>query len=94
MSDNQKAGGRLGLTLAGSYFGGPLGSIAGTLLGNFLLPADAIEVSGSRLDDLTVSLSRYGDPIKVVYGSMRVGGSYTWATADDCPQTIGQRQHP
>ena len=79
MSESQKAAGRLGLTLVGAYFG-PFGAIAGTLLGSFLLPPDAIEVTGARLADLTVSLSRYGDPIKIVYGSMRLGGSYIWAT--------------
>ncbi len=79
-SADLKTGARLGLTLVGAAFAGPLGAAFGTALGSFLLPPDAIELTGPRLDTLKVSLSRYGDPIKVVYGSMRIGGAYVWAT--------------
>jgi len=80
MSNNDlKAGGRLALTIGGAYFG-PVGAIAGTVLGNFLLPADNLESTGPRLQELQVSLSRYGEPIKIVFGSARIGGTYPWAT--------------
>ena len=80
MGQSGRTIGRIGLVVAGSYFGGPIGAILGTALGSFLFPPEDIETTGPRLQDLQTSLSRYGDPIKIIYGTVNIGGSYTFAT--------------
>lgn len=75
------AGGVVGFFLS---FGNPLGAIKGAAigltLGNVLFPTKLPGVSGPRLDDLEVTLSSYGTPIPIIYGTFRAAGNIIWAT--------------
>lgn len=69
------------LTVVGTALGGPVGGALGAALGQ------AVDgrlfgksVSGSRLADLRLQTSRYGDRIPRLYGTMRVAGTVIWAT--------------
>lgn len=66
------------LRTAGAVFGGPVGAVAGALVGR------AIDLrrggrDGPRLTDLTVQGSSYGEPLPRIYGTMRVGGQLIWS---------------
>jgi hypothetical protein len=76
---------RLGFGIAGavigSFFGVPgLGFVAGSALGATLFPEDPTVVDGPRLNELQVAVSEYGNPIPIIYGAVRLGGNYFWAT--------------
>ncbi len=63
------------LGAVGTYFGGPLGGIAGSMIGgmidNALMPSN----SPPQLSDLQVTGSSYGQPIPRLYGATRIGGN-------------------
>ncbi len=70
------------LTTVGGIVGGPVGAAIGGLLGNVvdrsLLGPKGRE--GPRLTELAVQTSRYGQPIPLLFGRMRVAGQVIWAT--------------
>jgi hypothetical protein len=69
------------LTAVGTLVGGPIGGAVGAFFGQqidqrLLAPRR----QGPRLGDLSVQVSRYGQPIPKLFGTMRVAGSVVWAT--------------
>src|SRR6185437_11368773 len=75
--------------VAGSALFGPVGAIAGRLVGALagnaidqalLGPRSSQSVNGPRLGDLSVMASTEGAPIPRVYGRARVAGQVIWAT--------------
>lgn len=66
-------------TALGGPFGGAIGALAGQQVDYALLGGGSAR--GPRLQDLSVQTSRYGAPIPVQFGTMRVAGSVIWATA-------------
>lgn len=68
-------------TAVGSFFGQPAaGWAVGSLLGQVLDPVKGKNQKGPRLDDLSVQSSAYGEPLPIVYGSMRVAGNMIWSS--------------
>jgi hypothetical protein len=65
----------------GAYFGGSTGAqfgwAIGSLVGNAVDPL-VIQRQGPRLDDLKVTTSAYGNPIPLIKGHPRVGGTIVW----------------
>lgn len=82
MSDDAaRLGFAIGGAAIGAYFGyAGAGFLIGSLIGGLIFGGGGPTVTGPRLSDLKVSLSQYGDPINIVYGTIRVGGTYIWAT--------------
>lgn len=71
---------RLVLGVAGTAIGGPLGGVVGSAIGGLLFPGELPDVEGPRLDDLRVQSSAYGQPIRRVFGTVRVPGNVIWST--------------
>ncbi len=69
-------GGPAGSAAVGAFIGGALGGAAGL----FLFPPEGRTIAGRRLDDLRVSFSTYGLPIKILDGGMEVNGNYVWSS--------------
>lgn len=67
--------GRIGLTIGGAFFFGPVGALAGNILGQVLLPQRLPGVEGPRLEDLTLTRSQDGTPIPWVAGTYTVPGN-------------------
>jgi hypothetical protein len=70
------------LTAVGTIVGGPIGGAIGALIGQqvdqrLFAPKGR---QGPRLGELSVQVSRYGQPIPKLFGTMRVAGSVVWAT--------------
>ena len=68
------------LGTVGRVIGGPIGGIVGSFLGGAIdrsLFGGATQ-SGSRLADLSVQSSAYGQPLPRIYGRMRVAGNLVW----------------
>jgi hypothetical protein len=68
---------RLGLTLIGAYFFGPLGALIGGLLGSLLFPLPGVK--GPRLNELNIQQSTVGAPIPIVYGTYAIAGNVIWS---------------
>jgi len=71
------------LTVAGGFFGGPIGAAIGGMAGaaidrEVLFKPRGRE--GPRLQELRVQTSSYGTQIPRIFGTMRVAGSVIWAT--------------
>lgn len=65
----------------GFYVGGPAGAQAGFALGSAAYAAaHPTRVEGSKLTDLTVTGTNYGQAIDYVIGHMRVAGQLIWAS--------------
>lgn len=66
----------------GFAIGGPTGAMWGWMAGNAVGMAFAPDqnISGPRLEDLTVSSSAYGSPIPYLQGTMRMSGQLIWAS--------------
>ena len=62
----------------GSYFGGALGSAAGGLVDQKL--GISANITGPRLDNLSVQDSRYGAGIPIIYGTARIAGNVIWSS--------------
>src|SRR5207302_8165951 len=62
-----------GLGILGASIGGPLGGIAGTILGGLLFPHRPVNVAGLR-----VSAPQKGAVLPVLYGTQRVPGNFIW----------------
>ena len=80
--------GQIGATIAGAaigfFIGGPIGALKGASIGltagSVLFPTKLPTIQGPRLEDLTVTLSTYGTPIPLIYGTFRASGNVIWAT--------------
>lgn len=64
---------RIGLTVAGGIWGGPIGALAGSLAGDLLFGTGQADVEGPRADT-GVTTSAYGTPLPIVLGTDRVSG--------------------
>lgn len=62
-------------TVGGGILFGPIGALAGSLLASALFKGDQ---DTGRLDNVRVQGANYGDPIHIVHGAMRVGGTIVW----------------
>lgn len=70
---------------AGSFFGQPaLGFMIGSALGGLFNRQNQPDINTTyeapRLNDLKVQSSAYGQPIPILYGSMRLAGNIIWST--------------
>jgi len=66
--------------VAGGFFGAPnAGFLLGSLLGGFLGRQEQVQ-RGPRLQDRTVTTSTYGEPIPILYGTIRVPGNIIWTS--------------
>lgn len=79
------AGQAIGASIGGSILGvtsaaigGFIGSTIGGMIDNMLFP---VKQEGPRLDDLSVTVSTYGNPIPLLYGpENRIAGNIIWST--------------
>lgn len=71
---------RIGLSLGGAALFGPIGGVAGGVLGNLLFPPESQSIEGPRAET-TVTTSAHGQPMTMVLGTKRVAGQL-W-DADD-----------
>jgi hypothetical protein len=67
----------LALGAIGGYFFGPIGFMVGSALGNLLDPQKS---EGPRIEDKRLQGSSYGEPIPIIYGTMRLAGQVIWTT--------------
>lgn len=65
------------LGTVGGFLFGPIGFIAGSLIGNLLFPG---KQEGPRLSNLKLQGSSYGQMIPIAYGTMRLAGQVVWQT--------------
>lgn len=74
------------LTAVGSALGGPIGGFIGNIAGGALDQAifgslgGNRNIEGSRLSDLSVQSSAYGQAVPLVYGTIRLPGNVVWST--------------
>ena len=68
------------LGMSSTSLGWSIGSTLGSLLFKPKNSSQDITQEGSRLGDLKVSSSTYGNPLPIVYGSMRLAGNVIWST--------------
>jgi len=80
-------GAAIGSTIPGTLLGMSFASIGwsiGSTLGSMLFSpknkGQDITQEGSRLGDLKVQSSTYGNPLPIFYGSMRAAGNVIWST--------------
>lgn len=78
-------GAAIGSTIPGTLLGMSFTSIGwsiGSTLGSMLFKPKGQEITqeGSRLGDLKVQSSTYGNPLPIFYGSMRAAGNVIWST--------------
>jgi len=66
--------GRTALSYGGLAMFGPLGGLAGTLLGGFLFPPP----NPNKLTNLKISTAQKGQVLPVLYGTRRITGHYIW----------------
>ncbi len=59
--------------------GAQIGFLGGSLVGAWLF-APRTTIEGPRLDDLNVTVSTYGIPIPIGYGTPRMSGNVIWST--------------
>lgn len=71
------------LGAVGRVFGGPLGGIAGSLVGGVVdrgLFGGGDARAIGRIADLAVQSAAYGEPIPIIVGRMRVAGNLVWTS--------------
>lgn len=72
--------GVLGASLTSAVgIGASVGWLGGVVLGNLLFGQKGPTQEGSRLSDLSVQSSTYGQAIPIVYGTMRFAGNVIWS---------------
>lgn len=69
--------------------GAAVGFLGGSLIGAWLF-APSSSVEGPRLDDLRVTVSTYGKPIPIGFGTIRTGGNCIFST--DIQETKNKRK--
>jgi hypothetical protein len=69
---------RATLTIVGGYFFGPVGALAGGLLGNLLFPTQLPDVKGPQIKELSVQRSTVGAALPIVYGTQKLPGNINW----------------
>ena len=69
-------------TAVGSYFGGPIGGAIGGMLGG-LLGSALFRNRKPIIPDLNLMNSSYGNPIPIIYGSVRMAGTVIWMSTLD-----------
>jgi hypothetical protein len=69
---------RATLTIVGGYFFGPVGALAGGLLGSYLFPTQLPDVKGPRIKELSVQRSTVGAALPIVYGTQKLPGNINW----------------
>ncbi len=76
---------RIGFSVAGAaigtYFGGAQGARLGYAVGNFVggeIDPNVVRSAGPQLGDLTPTVATNGSPIKIGYGTFRVGANPIW----------------
>lgn len=66
----------------GGFFGGPVGAqigfALGSLVGGVLFPTPPSQIEGPRLGEIQGSANATGSPIRLGYGTMKMGGSPIW----------------
>jgi hypothetical protein len=72
------AGAAIGYGITATAAGASYGWMAGTILGAAFAPDQ--NITGPRLEDLTVSSSAYGAAIPYLQGTMRISGQLIWAS--------------
>lgn len=78
-------GAAVGMGIPGTFLGMSYASIGwsiGSTLGSMLFKPKGQDITqeGSRLGDLKVQSSTYGNPLPIIYGSMRAAGNVIWST--------------
>ena len=77
------AGGAIGL-----FFGNPmLGLAIGGAIGGMIDPPKGPNITGPRLDDLSVQTSTYGASLGRAYGTVSVVGNIFWLEGDQLKET-------
>ena len=85
------------LSAVGTAVGGPIGGAIGALVGRSVDSRIIGRPSrkGSRLTELAVTTSSYGQPIPRIFGKMRVPGAIVWATdLQESSETSGGKGQP
>lgn len=78
MSGSLGAVGRIALTAAGYYFGGPAGAFVGQVAGSFLFPQELPDIEGPRINDAPVTNSAEGLPLPEFFGTNVTPGNVLW----------------
>ena len=75
-------GGAIGYGMGYMMIGSTIGYMIGRYIGNtYFGPGSNVEDrEGPRLQDLTVQVSSYGQPIPEIFGAYRVAGNVIWTT--------------
>jgi len=78
-------GGSIGTTLlsiagnlVGSYFGGPIGGAIGGMAGGLIGSLIFNRQKKPMIPDLNLMNSSYGNPIPIIWGTVRLSGTVTW----------------
>lgn len=71
------------LSAVGQYFGGPIGSAIGAVIGQQIdraIIGNGKAREGPRIKELDIQTSSYGTQVPAIFGAMRVAGTVIWAT--------------
>ncbi len=71
------------LSAVGTYFGGPIGSAVGAVIGQQIdraIIGNGKPREGPRIKELDIQTSSYGTQIPAIFGAMRVAGTVIWST--------------
>ncbi len=81
MSGGQQIGQIVG-AVVGGLIGGPagasIGASIGGAVGGYIDPADATQIQGPRLDDLSGQTASYGSPLGYIDGTVGIKGNVFW----------------
>jgi hypothetical protein len=78
MSANQ--GATLAFGAVGAYFGGPIGYAVGAAIGGMLFPEQLPDITAQSLGEMQLPSASYGNPIPIVYGTVRLSTTLMWTT--------------
>ena len=71
------------LSAVGTYFGGPIGSAIGAVIGQQIdraIIGKGKAREGPRIKELDIQTSSYGTQVPAIFGAMRVAGTVIWST--------------